>query len=79
MKVLLEEVVPNAKWDNGRVRFRYEDPPVSCSGRGPLWWIYSTKIHVEPEFIHAMNPITSGLSTEKMISPIMNLVVNGLT
>ena len=65
VKGLLEEVVPNAKWDKGRARFRYEDPPVICSVWGPLWCIYSTKIHVDPEFIHAMKPITSGLSTEK--------------
>ena len=52
VKVLAEEVVPNAKCNYGHVCFLYEDPPVSCPAWFPLWWIYSAKIHSDPYYIY---------------------------
>ena len=61
MKGPAVELLPNTKCDNGYVNFQYEYPPMSCSGWYPLWWIYSAKIHVDPDFSHAMNSITGCL------------------
>ena len=57
--------VLNSKFDYGWFIFRYEEPLVNILLAPPLWWNYSSNIHIERESHNIIKPIICGPRTKK--------------